>query len=77
MLLATIGVAIQYLMLSVRTVASAMPNLPNGTLEVLGLSHAVYLGGNSLGHFAIDTQRTRGEEIIQWHSTLFRLQRVG
>ncbi len=47
LLVATIAVAMQYVMLSQHSEAGTMPNLPDGSLQVLGLSHAVYLGGKS------------------------------
>ena len=45
LLVATIGVAFQYLLTAAQTQSGAMPRLPDGTLELLGLSNAIYLGG--------------------------------
>lgn len=58
MLLATIAIAFQYLMLAHQAPPGQMPNLPEGSLQVLGLSHAVYLGGKGLNAFRkISTQK--------------------
>jgi hypothetical protein len=56
MLLATIAIAMQYLMLSQHTQSGQMPALPNGSLEILGLSHVVYLGGKGLTTFRTMTK---------------------
>lgn len=45
LLVATIAVAFQYLLTAAQTRSGAMPRLPDGALELLGLSHAIYLGG--------------------------------
>jgi len=45
--IATIAIALQYLLNASHTASGNMPSLPNGTLELLGLSNAVYLGGKA------------------------------
>jgi len=43
---ATIAIALQYLLNAAHCADSGnMPSLPTGSLEILGLSNAVYLGG--------------------------------
>jgi hypothetical protein len=44
LLLATIAVAAQYVLTAAHSKAGEMPKLPDGTLQVLGLSNAIYLG---------------------------------
>jgi hypothetical protein len=51
MLLATFAVAMQYLLLAQRAAPGSMPSLPDGSLELLGLSHAAYLGGKGFTAF--------------------------
>jgi len=47
LLVATLAIAFQYLLNATNAVSGKMPNLPNGSLELLGLSNAVYLGGKA------------------------------
>jgi len=47
LLVATVAVAFQYLLNASNAVSGKMPSLPNGSLELLGLSNAVYLGGKA------------------------------
>jgi len=51
LLVATIAVAFQYFLTASQTRSGAMPRLPDGTLELFGLSNAVYLGGKSWAAF--------------------------
>ncbi|HTB14964.1 MAG TPA: hypothetical protein VK752_25505 [Bryobacteraceae bacterium] len=51
MLLATIIVALQYLLLVRHAAPGQMPELPNGSLQLLGLSHVIYLGGKGFTAF--------------------------
>jgi len=51
LLLATLWIAFQYLLNAVHTVTGQMPTLPNGSLELLGLSNALYLGGKGWAAF--------------------------
>jgi hypothetical protein len=43
--LATIGIAMQYLLNAIHSTTGKMPDLPTASLEILGLSNAIYLGG--------------------------------
>ncbi len=45
LLVATIAIALQYVLNAAHADAGKMPSLPSGSLELLGLSNAVYLGG--------------------------------
>ena len=45
LLLATIAMAMQYLLSAVHAKSGKMPDIPDGALGVLGLSNAIYLGG--------------------------------
>jgi hypothetical protein len=47
LLVATLTIACQYFLNASHTVAGKMPTLPTGSLELLGLSNAVYLGGKA------------------------------
>src|SRR5436309_3160368 len=47
LLVATIAVAFQYLLNAKHATSGQMPTLPQGSLEVLGLSNAIYLGGKA------------------------------
>ena len=51
MLVATLAIAMQYLTLVQRAPVGVLPDLPPGSLELLGLSHAVYLGGKGFAAF--------------------------
>ena len=51
LLLATLWIAFQYLLNAVHTMTGQMPTLPNGSLELLGASHALYLGGKGWAAF--------------------------
>lgn len=59
MLVATLAVAMQYVALARQAPPGVMPDLPVASLQVLGLSHAVYLGGKSFAAFRkITAQKT-------------------
>lgn len=45
LLLATIAIAIQYVLQARKATDGNMPTLPSGSLELLGLSNATYLAG--------------------------------
>ena len=47
MLVATIAIAMQYVALARHAEPGVMPDLPVASLQLLGLSHAVYLGGKT------------------------------
>ena len=48
LLVATLSLAMEYLMISLRTATGEMPKLPDGALGLLGASNAIYLGGKAL-----------------------------
>jgi hypothetical protein len=48
LLVATLTIVCQYLLNASHTDAGKMPSLPSGSLELLGFSNAVYLGGKAL-----------------------------
>lgn len=45
LLVATVWISMQFLLTASRTSSGEMPEIPTGALELLGASHAVYLGG--------------------------------
>jgi hypothetical protein len=47
LLLATIAIAVQYVLTAAQAGSREMPKIPDGALELLGVSNAVYLGGKS------------------------------
>jgi hypothetical protein len=51
LLIATIAVAFQYFYTASQSSTGTMPDLPSGTLELLGLSNVVYLGGKAFTTF--------------------------
>ena len=51
LLVATFSIAFQYLLSAAQTGPGKLPDLPAGSLEVLGLSHAIYLGGKGWAAF--------------------------
>jgi len=73
LLVATIGVAIQYLSNAAHAgVLGKMPDLPIGTLQILGLSNAVYLGGKALAFTRNATKDLEADEGMCNHSHLSR-----
>ena len=44
LLVATIAIALQYLLSATHTPSGKMPKIPNGAVELLGASNAIYLG---------------------------------
>src|SRR5258708_5772633 len=60
--LATIAVAMQYLLTASHTVSGEMPKIPDGALEVLGASNALYLGGK--GWMMLRDKRPEKKEIV-------------
>jgi len=51
LLVTTIGVAIHYLLSAAQASPGEMPKLPDGTLGLLGVSNAAYLGGKAFAFF--------------------------
>ena len=47
LLVVTLGVAFQYLVSASHAPPAKMPNLPDGALQLLGVSNGVYLGGKA------------------------------
>jgi len=45
LLVFTIAIASQYLLSAAHSASGAMPALPSGSLQLLGLSNGIYLGG--------------------------------
>jgi hypothetical protein len=45
LLVATIAIAMDYLLTAMHTPSGNMPKIPDGALELLGASNAIYLGG--------------------------------
>jgi hypothetical protein len=45
LLVFTLAIASQYLLSATHSVSGKMPGLPNGSLQLLGLSNGIYLGG--------------------------------
>ena len=51
LLVATLSIAFQYLLNAAHTDPGKMPDLPAGSLAVLGLSNGIYLGGKGWAAF--------------------------
>jgi hypothetical protein len=51
LLLATVAIAAQYVIAAIRSNPGEMPQLPDGALQLLGLSNAIYLGGKGWNLF--------------------------
>jgi hypothetical protein len=51
LLVATLGIALEYLLKAAQAPTGTMPNLPDSSLEVLGLSNAAYLGSKGWAAF--------------------------
>jgi hypothetical protein len=51
LLVATLAIAAQYLLAASHTDSHSLPTLPGGTLQLLGLSNSVYLGGKAWNTF--------------------------
>jgi hypothetical protein len=51
LLVATFSIAIQYLLNAAQAAPGKVPDLPAGSLQLLGLSHAIYLGGKDWAAF--------------------------
>jgi hypothetical protein len=47
LLAAVIGIALQYLLTAMQTNDGEMPKIPEGALQLLGLSNVAYLGGKA------------------------------
>jgi len=48
LLIMTLAMTMQYVLTAIRTRSGEMPAIPDGMLELLGLSNAIYLGGKGL-----------------------------
>jgi hypothetical protein len=51
LLVGTIAIALQYLLTAAHTPSGEMPHIPDGALELLGVSNAIYLSGKGWNLF--------------------------